>query len=66
MHHLTAGMHTRIGAPGTLYFNRLIRNFRQRLLKHCLDPNTITLTLPAIVGRAVVFDSKCDAGSHSL
>jgi len=58
MHDLPFGMHTGIGSTGTACFNWLIRHLGQGVFNEALDAHTIALTLPAVIGRAVVLDAE--------
>lgn len=47
-------MHTRIGAPASLYLQGPVKNLRERCLDVILHSRTSRLTLPTIKIRAIV------------
>ncbi|MNZ97829.1 hypothetical protein D3C78_1170900 [compost metagenome] len=66
MHHLAAGMHGRVGAPGTDQRHRLGRHLGQGLFQRRLDRgHPRLLTLPAAIARALVFHAEGDPGNAS-
>src|SRR5690606_7166589 len=61
VHHLGFRMHAGVGTPGAHRFYGSIGHPGKRVLEETLHTFTVALTLPAVIGRPVVFNSKCDA-----
>jgi hypothetical protein len=61
MHDLCDRMNASIGSTGTDRFDRLVRHFREGIFHDSLDADTVSLTLPAVIGCAVVLDTECNA-----
>jgi hypothetical protein len=58
---LRDGVNSGICSTGTNGFDRLVGNLGQRLFEDALYADTVPLALPAIVARAVVLETECDA-----
>ena len=58
MNHLPKCVHTGVGSTGAGHFDGLIRHRGERILDDALHADTIPLTLPTIVGRAVILDAE--------
>jgi hypothetical protein len=58
---LRDGVNTGICSTGTDGFDRLVGNLGQRIFKDALYADTVPLALPAVVARAVVLETECDA-----
>jgi hypothetical protein len=56
MSHLSEGVHSGVGAAGTLHFDFAPKHFPRGLSKLAHDRARILLFLPAAVASAVVFD----------
>ena len=65
MGHLGERMHAGIGAAGAIQVHRLAAESLQGRLYFTLHRRTIGLTLPANIGRAVIFQSKLVTGHAS-
>src|SRR5699024_7091207 len=61
MHYLGFGMHTGIRAPAGSDPDRLVCHQAQSPFQLILDVAGMSLALPAMVGRPVIFDSRCPA-----
>ncbi|MCY1553892.1 hypothetical protein D9M68_904220 [compost metagenome] len=66
MHHLSTGMHGRVGTPGTDHRHRLRRHLGQRPLQRLLHGSHASLlALPTAIARALVFDAQGNPGNAS-
>ncbi len=61
MRYLAARMHAGIGTAGAHNLDSLVGHCAYRPLDNLLHAETTALPLPAVVGRAVVFDTECDS-----
>ncbi len=63
---LRQSVHAGIRSPGTGCFDRFVCHFRQRVFYNALNADTVTLALPAVVGRAIVLETECNPKGFAL